>query len=80
MKFPKYVLCASGSATTPRVDAIIGSDDEDRAIEQAQAIAAKLSLAGYFAFDMFEVSPEGDKFFVGFRVDQPAPEVRVCRR
>jgi hypothetical protein len=80
MKFPKYVLSASGSVTAPHLDIILRSDDHELAIEHAKEIAGRLFEVGYFAFDVFEVSPDGDKFNVGLRVERPAPVVIVCKR
>lgn len=80
MKMPKYMLIASGSVITPRLDIVLNSDVKEDAAYEAQKIVRHLSKNGYHVFDLFELNEGQDKFVESYRVETPEPVVNVLKR
>ncbi|QIG69663.1 hypothetical protein EVB81_094 [Rhizobium phage RHph_I46] len=74
-----FVLLASGSAMLPRISHAIFEDDVQHAKKEAERVCAQLSKAGYFIFDLVDVSkhPHADVIIESYRVETPEPVVTV---
>lgn len=70
-----YILIASGSSFTPRLDIMISEEVDGRAVEVAQRQVAALCRAGYFNFELFDTK-ENHVRVCGFTVETPEPIVR----
>ena len=72
-----FILVASGSIVTPRVNHAIFYDDAERAKEDAKAVVASLSKAGHFTFDLYDVGGDEHKAIASYRVETPEPVVTI---
>jgi hypothetical protein len=74
-----YVLVASGSVITTRINHVVFQDDLDRAKSEAAKVAATLSKAGYFNFDLYDVNGETHVHVASFTVETPEPVVTIVK-
>jgi hypothetical protein len=73
----EFVLLASGSSVTPRIAHAIFEKTEAMAKEEAVRVVKQLSMAGYFMFDLFNVSQEVHVRVESYRVETAEPTVKV---
>lgn len=71
-----YILIASGSSFTPRLDIMIHEDTDGHATEVAQRQIATLCKAGYWNFELFCTKDSDHSRVCSFTVETPAPIVR----
>lgn len=72
-----FILVASGSVTTPRLNHVVFAREAERAKTEAQDVVRTLAKAGYFAFDLFEIDGETQTRIESYRVEIPEPVVTV---
>jgi len=72
-----YILSATGNAIMPRIDHIFHSNDELYVKRQAETICLALSKAGYFSFNLYNVSACTHFHVATFTVEQPEPIIFV---
>jgi hypothetical protein len=74
----KFILVASGSIITPKLDINVWEDFAPNARTTAEKMVAKLALAGYFQFTLYDVQDENNhKTIATFTVEVPAPVVSM---
>lgn len=73
----EYILSAHGSAVTPSIRHAIFEKTEDMAKEESVRVVKQLSGAGYFMFDLFNVSQEVHVRVESYRVETAEPVVKV---
>lgn len=71
---PDFILIAAGGSTVPQLNiALFG--DQEQVDTEAEAMAAQLSLGGYFHFALAENGDAAHKIVQVYKVDQPKPVV-----
>lgn len=73
----KYLLLATGSVTTPRLDITLAVDTHKGATAAATKIVKQIAAAGYWSFDLFDISEGTDTLIESYRVEHPEPVVTV---
>lgn len=77
MLTPNYVLCASGTPSTPTLDVIINAATDIEADNVTKRTIKTLAKVGYTGFTLYTVSPPGgnDVILATYNVDLKEPLV-----